>query len=171
MNGYRYNCKALFHMFEEKFEENPWHAEEVSVVPQAMTDAIIKRVNSSSSMWQQFGFIGDLLVVDDKKNKAYYYNDVPVDYVHDSQFGKEPHYYTITLEYGDKKSFENPFTVARVERGDIEHAEKSNFLHPIIRRFDNGKKVAEHHVIEDLLSEWDAEEHCAPLKIFFEDQV
>jgi hypothetical protein len=77
----------------------------------------------------------------------------------------------VTLEYGPEDEVENPFRVERIERHDVGHADRSRFLHPIVRRFCAGECVAEHHVIEDLAAEWREEVHTEPLLAFFERQL
>ncbi|WP_407886946.1 hypothetical protein [Scytonema sp. NUACC26] len=42
----------------------------------------------------------------------------------------------------------------QVHKDDFKNASLSAFIHPIIRRFCNNELIAEHHIIEDLASEW-----------------
>ncbi|MDJ0706250.1 MAG: hypothetical protein QNJ46_23510 [Leptolyngbyaceae cyanobacterium MO_188.B28] len=65
----------------------------------------------------------------------------------------------------------DPFAINRVHKDDIENAAQSAFLHPIIRRFCGGALICEHHVIEDLASEWVEEIHIQPLLKFLQEQL
>ena len=63
------------------------------------------------------------------------------------------------------------FAVSRVHKDDAAQAALSSGIHPIIRRFCKGKLIAEHHVIEDLASEWQEDVHIDPLLDFFNEQL
>ena len=63
-------------------------------------DATLARLNRCSSMWQQFGFFHDVIVVDESWDRATYYEEMPLAYIHQSEIGQSNHYYTITLEFG-----------------------------------------------------------------------
>jgi hypothetical protein len=77
---------------------------------------------------------------------------------------------TLTLEFGQRK-FDNPFNVSRIARENVKRAEDSNFLHPIVRHYRDGKLLAEHHTIEDLAAEWREAEHIEPLLEFLSKQL
>jgi hypothetical protein len=69
--------------------------------------------------------------------------------------------FAVTLEYGKKVA--DPFNVERVHREDAHRADESLFLHPIVRRYERGTLVDEHHILEDLAAEWLEPEHTDPL--------
>ena len=52
----------------------------------------------------------------------------------------------------------------------VSQAHLSNFLHPVVRYFDNQKRrVEEHHIIEDFLTDFSLEDkHIQPLNSFLE---
>ena len=80
--------------------------------------------------------------------------------MHGGELGRHGHYYLVTLEYGrDYDAEPDPFNVTRMERHDYTRAAESYGLDPIVRRFAGGDLVAEHHVIEDFLSEWREDVH------------
>lgn len=167
IHGFRYNIQALHNILEEKYFGRSWPSRLLDLTAHALTDAVIQQVNRTSALWQQFGFLADLIVVDEAETQAHYYETVPVDYVRTSAFSQNRHYYLITLEYGPNHDAADPFNVTRIARNDIERAEQSNFLHPVIRCFDGHNLVAEHHIIEDLAAEWQEEVHIQPLLEFF----
>ena len=97
--------------------------------------------------------------------------DVPVDLARDGLPGVTGAYYTVTLEYG-AGPLPDPFAAERVHRDDAARADQSQFLHPIVRRFDaTGATLAEHHVIEDLAAEWREPVHRDPLVRFLEQDL
>lgn len=169
IHGFRHNIRALHYILEQKYQNKELPSQTVSLTPQKIVDAIIKRVNVSAGLWQQTGFLCDVIVVSSKDNIAQYYQELPTDYVHESELGNNNHYYTVTLEFGLDifQTNKNPFAIERVHKENIKAASESAFVHPIIRRFSQGKLVAEHHVIEDLASEWLEDVHIQPLLNFF----
>ena len=80
-------------------------------------DAIIARVNRTSALWQQFGFLGDVVTV--AGDGARYHEEVPVDYVarRRPRPGRRTAF-VVTLEYGPDHDQVDPFdiTVRRVAR-------------------------------------------------------
>ncbi|MEM7713740.1 MAG: hypothetical protein AAF349_09235 [Cyanobacteria bacterium P01_A01_bin.68] len=57
--------------------------------------------------------------------------------------------------------------MVRVHKDDFKNAANSPSLHPIIRKFSRGRFICEHHVIEDIESEWLEDVHVTPLMEFF----
>jgi thioredoxin reductase len=173
IHGFRYNVRALYYLFEQKYHQKPWPCQLVDSTPKGITDAVIKRVNQSSALWQQTGFLCDLIVVPGEGEAAQYYTGMSTDYVHDSQFGKQDHYYVVTLEFGDltPETAPDPFSVNRVHKDDVDNAFRSLFLHPIIRHYCGETLITEHHIIEDLVGEWKEDVHIQPLMEFFQRQL
>src|SRR5215471_7161403 len=113
--------------------------------------------------------MGDLLVVS-RDGSAHYYEEVPVDYVHDSEFGAEGSYFVITLEYGPDHDQHDPFdvSVGRIKQSDANNAEKGRYLHPVVRHFSARTLLSEHHVAENLENDWSEQTtHREPLRAFF----
>ena len=137
-----------------------------------MMEAVIERVNRTSALWQLFGFLADLIVVT-RDGGARYYEEIPLDYVHDSEFGAAESYFSVTLEYGPDHDRHDPFDpgVGRIAESDAERAALGRYLHPVLRHFAKGKLVAEHHVTENLENEWTSQvTHREPLTAFFARQ-
>jgi thioredoxin reductase len=169
IHGFRYNLRALHRLFERKYHGNDWPARSIPRCPEAMTKALLERFNSTSALWQQFGFLGDLFAPG-PNDDFLYYEELPVDFVHDSEFGQQEDYYLLTLEYGKnhERDLINPVGNYRPHKDDASNAHFSPGLHPIIRRYNKSKLVEEHHVMEDLLSEWCDKVHTQPLLKFFQ---
>ena len=132
-------------------------------------DAVIARVNRTSALWQLFASMGDLIVVS-RDGRAHYYEEVPVDYIHESEFGAEESYFVITLEYGPDHDQHDPFdvSVGRIKQSDANNAEKGRYLHPVVRHFSAGTLLSEHHVAENLENDWSGQTtHREPLRAFF----
>jgi thioredoxin reductase len=171
IHGFRYNVRALHRILERKHHEQSWPRREMDASPQALCDAVIKRVNQTSALWQQFGFLCDYVSVDPGGQVAHYYEELPVSYVRESDFGEHERYFLITLEYGPEHAFNDPFNIERVERNDVRNASRSNFLHPIVRHYSGSILISEHHVIEDLAAQWLEEVHTQPLLKYFSKEA
>jgi thioredoxin reductase len=169
IHGFRYCVRALHRILERKYEHVEWPHCSLSAEPQALMEAVIARVNRSSALWQQFGFLGDLIVAA-PDGSARYYEELPVDYIHESDFGAADCYFTITLEYGPDHDRHDPFdiTVGRISQSDAEHSDKGRYLHPVVRHYSRRMLVGEHHVTENLENEWTAVMHREPLRNFFD---
>jgi thioredoxin reductase len=168
IHGFRYNAGALHRILEHRYHGNEWPGRQLAAGAAGLRDAIIDRINRSSALWQQFGFLCDLIVVSPGGGSARCFEAVPCDYIADGAFGDGEHY-LVTLDYGETKAAD-PFGVERIERRDVERAHLSQFLHPRVRHYRGRELVGEHHVIEDLAAEWREPEHLEPLHEFLRAQ-
>lgn len=168
IHGFRYGVRALYHMLERKYQAVEWPHVVLGCDPRMLMETVIKRVNRTSALWQQFDFLCDLIVID-SQGQARYYEELPVDYVRDSEFGQAECYITITLEYGPDHDKLDPFdiNVKRIAQDDAEHSFDARYLHPVVRQYSCRKFVSEHHIAENLENEWNGPAHREPLMAFF----
>lgn len=187
IDGYRYNIRTLHHFLRERYDGIPLPHGEVALDSRALTERALERICRSSGLWAQFGFLCDLLIVDEGAGRGRYYEELPVDYVNEGDIGHNRHYYTITFEWGSWHG--DPFNIPR---HPSHHTAYTNaFLHPIVRRYSGGTVVHEHHVLEDLfgmycnrgesgvirtrggrsMKRYHLDEHYEPLEQFFRDQL
>ena len=172
IHGFRYCIRALHRMLERKYHGRSWPDRRLPAVPLALMEAVIARVNRTSALWQEFGFLCDLIVLG-SDGYARYYEELPVDYVQESEFGPES-YFTVTLEYGPGHDQFDPFdvSVGRISQSDAEHSNKGRYLHPVVRRFSQRTLAAEHHVTENLENDWTGRAaHRDPLYAFFAREI
>lgn len=167
IHGFRHNVHALSRVFEQKYHNNEWQHDVLEPKPEVVLDKVIDRVNHAAAMFLQPGFLGDVLVVDDNGERAKYYPDVRMSYVFSSNLSNHAHYYTITLEYGHFEG--DPFNLARDP--DPEKGHEAAYLHPVIRRYHYDELVAEHHIQDDLESQWYKEIYVQPALAFFQTQI
>ncbi|HEY2674180.1 MAG TPA: NAD(P)-binding domain-containing protein [Rugosimonospora sp.] len=166
IHGFRYSVRALYHILRQRHHERPWPHREVAADPDAVTDAVLDRVNRTSALWQQFGVLGDLVVVA-AAGPARYLEEVPVSHAAQGVFGDE--YFAVTLEYGPDHDKVDPFdiTVRRTAQDAAADAHDASYLHPVVRHHRGGRVVATHHVAENLENEWSRPlAHRAPLREF-----
>jgi thioredoxin reductase len=170
IHGFRYNVHALARILAHRYHGEPWPSHPINGDAASLADYVIARVNKTSSLWQQFGFLCDVIVLGDQAQQAQCYEDMPIDYVHDTAFRHNYCYYTITLEFGSQH-VNDPFHIDRVHKNDSNNAHKSHFLHPIVRRFDSARSVSEHHIIENIEVAWYEECHINPLIKYFQREI
>jgi len=173
IHGFRYCVRSLHRMLERKYHGIAWPHRRLPADPQPVMEAVIARVNRTSALWQQFTFLCDLIVVA-PDGSARYYEELPVDYVHENDFSAAETYFTITLEYGPDHDQFDPFdiSVGRISQSDADRAQKGRYLHPVVRHYGRGALLAEHHVTENLENEWDGPAtHCRPLQAFFAREI
>ena len=169
IHGFRYNAKALFFILESRYQNQAWPGESIAGDVETILRRILERINTSSALWQQFGFLGDLLVREED-GRATYYEEMPVDLIHEKGPGRDREYFVITLEYGSEKSAD-PFSAGRIAKHNTQAAQESKFLHPIVRYYKGGELQSQHHVIEDLAAEWLEPEHVDPLRDYLEQSI
>jgi thioredoxin reductase len=170
IHGFRYNVKALNTILNIRNHQKSWHAETLDLEPNSIASQIIKHINESGALWQQSTFICGIIEVNDKKTKVKYYSDVPKDYAINKIVADNSHYFTVTLEFG--KEMADPFDARRPAGVETDKANTSNFLHPVIREYDNDSLISEHHIIENLYGEWKSfEEHQLPLEEYISRQI
>ncbi len=167
IHGFRYAVRSLHKVLEQRYADTSWPARELTAEPDPITAAIIERVNRTAGLWQQFGFLADVVTV--HGDRAAYQEEVPLDYLAEGGLGGYDHAFAITLEYGPDHDKVDPFdiTVRRVAQDSAEQAYDAAYLHPVIRHFRGGTVVATHHLAENLENRWDRPQvHVAPLAGF-----
>ena len=167
IHGFRYGVRALHRMLDARHHGTPWPSTTLDATPEAITDAIIARINRTSALWQQFGVLGDVVVIAD--GTARYHEEVPVAYLHDGGLGPEPFALVTTLEYGPDHDQVDPFdiTIPRIAENDAERAHDASYLHPVVRVYRGGQLLATHHLAENLENNWDLPGvHQQPLALF-----
>ncbi|MEX5633688.1 FAD-dependent oxidoreductase [Parafrankia sp. FMc2] len=184
IHGFRYGTRALYRVLAARHHGAPWPAEQLDPSADAVSDAIIARVNRSSALWQQFGVIGDVVTVDG--SRALYHEEVPVPYATggglagdgpagDAGSGGGPrHMFVITLEYGPDHDSVDPFdiSVPRVAENDAANAHDASYLHPVVRWYVDGVAAGIHHLAENLENEWNLPAvHQQPLAAFLKESL
>ncbi|TWP53158.1 pyridine nucleotide-disulfide oxidoreductase [Lentzea tibetensis] len=165
IHGFRYCVRAQQRIFERKYHGADWPSTRLPNRPESISNAIIRRVNRSSALWQQFGQLGDLVVTN--CDHARYYEEMPVGYM-------PPTGFVVTLEYGPDHDKVDPFdiTVRRPAQNAPEQALDAAYLHPVIRHYRGGELAGTHHVAENLENDWTSRDaHRVPLERFLARQL
>lgn len=171
IHGFRYNVRTLHRLMERRYHGRDLPSRPVEPTPWGLAAAALERFNSSSALWQQFGYLADVLVVP-SDGPARYYEELPLEWFRERQAAGDRAFagvcFAATLEFGPPEG--NPFRIER--KPDPERAGESHFLHPVVRRLEGGRETARTHLLENLFGEWkDDGLHHAPLLAFFEEQL
>ncbi len=164
IHGFRYNVKALTQHLLATYHDTPWPSQPLEYSTRALLDTLLAEMNQSSAIWQQPGFLTRVVRVDRDAGEAELLGLMSVDYAHE-HYSDDKTTLMLTLEYGQSNA-PDPFFVERVHREDSERAQASQFLHPVVRCFERGELLSEHHVLEDLAAEWWEPEHINPLRAY-----
>lgn len=169
VHGFRYAVRSLFHILNEKYHQVPLPHESLPHDIDQLAKHLVKRVTRASSLWQEFGTLGDVFIIDNNHPKITYLYDLPSDYI-DERFANMPdvHIFKVTLEYGTNTP-SDPFdiNVARPIQNDANEAHLAHFIHPIIRHYYQGDIQATYHFAENLDNDWtDTNAHQTPFIAF-----
>jgi thioredoxin reductase len=170
IHGFRHNIESLHHVLEERYHGVAWPSRRIPATASALAAAVLARANRSPGLWQQTGFLCDVLVRSADGQSFQYYEDVTTEYAHEGPFAKNAEYHVFTLEFGLEIIYASPdpLAVERIHKDDVAGAPLSTGIHPIVRRYSYGQLVSEHHVLEDIIPEWDEPtSHVAPLEAHF----
>jgi thioredoxin reductase len=170
IHGFRYNVEAFAKLVAEKHHDTPWPFTEHPSDPEVLSSRILSRVNGSSALWQQQSFLSDVLTFQ-PDSTVRYYEGMPVAYLQKRFVDRDVRCFVLTLEFGSSNMNDDPFRVNRIRRDNVSKAASSTFLHPAVREFENGAKVSEHHIIEDLEAVWKEPEHIEPLVQYLTNRI
>ncbi|GID30743.1 NAD(P)-binding domain-containing protein [Paractinoplanes brasiliensis] len=167
IHGFRYGVRALHRILGARHHNRPWPSAPVDNTPEAITGAVIARINRTSALWQQFAVLGDVVTV--RGGAASYLEEVPVAYFKSGELGAYDTAFVVTLEYGPGHDQVDPFdiTVPRIAENDAAAAADASYLHPVVRAYRAGEVVATHHLAENLENHWNLPNvHIEPLAVF-----
>jgi thioredoxin reductase len=154
IHGFRYGIRALVHMLDQKYHGVEWPHR--TVPAEALADAVLARINRTSALFQQFGFLCDVFTPDGR-----YYEEMPLDYVpFDDCF-------TVSLEYGAGHDAIDPFDVEAGRAWEADESHDDRYLHPVIRRRRDRQPVSTCRLPEDICNDWTDEKlYREPLRAF-----
>jgi thioredoxin reductase len=160
IHGFRYNIKALADIIAVRHHGGTWQSRQLKATPTDIVDALMARVHANSALFQQPGFISDVVVLE-PNGFARYNEDMPIDLLPEAGIGADRPYFALTMEYGHDEHAD-PFNIVRHPADGA----RSHFIHPVLRLLRDGALVAEHHVPEDLENDWRKTAFFRPLQDF-----
>ncbi|HEX2355807.1 MAG TPA: NAD(P)-binding domain-containing protein, partial [Micromonosporaceae bacterium] len=158
IHGFRYGIRALVHMLDQKYHGVEWPHR--TVPSDALADAVLARINRTSALFQQFGFLCDVITPEGR-----YYEEMPLDYVPFADC------VTVSLEYGAGHDAIDPFDVPAGRRWEADETHDDRYLHPVIRSRRHNEVIATCRLPEDICNDWtDEKVYREPLRAFIEGQ-
>jgi thioredoxin reductase len=152
IHGYRYNIRSLSKIIKAKYEniEIPF-IDHNEFDLNKMLDEMYMRFSIGDGIFQQYGFLGDLLLFSKDTNSYKEYREMPVTFFK-GLIAQDQHSFQLTLEFGFEKYKDSALTF--MGPSDPNDTPCAAFLHPVIRHFYNGK-TQEFHFGDSLLGRWD----------------
>jgi thioredoxin reductase len=165
IHGFRYNVRALSHILAEKYDSTPWHGDAIKPTIEELAQLVTERLTYSSSMFLQPSFFGDL-VIDKGEGDLELLTDAPIGYFLDKQRDdKLGRIFVVTLEYGNWDHVTDPFSISRDPAPATAHL--AEYIHPVIREYQQGEVVDEFHLLEDLENDYVQPKFQAALEQFW----
>jgi thioredoxin reductase len=167
IHGFRYGVRALSRVLGRRYDGAPWPYRTLPAEAGAIADALLDRLNHTSALWQQFGFLCDFVSVASGEDTARYHEEMPFDLLHEPGYGATGDVVTVSLEYGAGHAAIDPFDVQAGREWEADPTREDRYLHPVVRHFRDGELVAVKHLPEQIYNEWTAEdEYRLPLREF-----
>ncbi len=173
IHGFRYTIRALHAILSKKYHgiDFPETVFPISKLSQFIP-FITHRVTTTSSLWQQYAFLGDVVFIENKK--LHHIADLPIDYIQETLVPERTQrYFLITLEYGTVQP-RDPFDIGDTgyPKNKTKIAYNFRYLHPIIRYYQGKKLIATHEIPGNIYSKWDdPKTHQIPLRAFFKNAL
>ncbi len=145
IHGFRYCVRSAFNIIQNRYHGVRFPSERFALTNeddlQSLGTHLINRFSTTSAMYQLFGLMSDVLVLEDGMAELFY--ELPVEYVlKDSEFANRK-IIVLTLELGFEK-FENGFkdTLNFIRLNDSqERTGCVSYLHPVFRLYENGQFI------------------------------
>jgi thioredoxin reductase len=167
IHGFRYNARCLFRLLDLRFFNEPYPCYPVECSVKGLVDACLARANQSSGLWQQFGYLRDLITIDPDHKTATYHEELTQYQIPCTNAVHLNDYYEFSLEFN--KVCGDPFNIQRAPVPG--RAQESIFLHPVMRHYKEGQLVGELHLLEDLYTDWThPTQHIEPFMTFMRQQ-
>ncbi|GAA4545696.1 FAD-dependent oxidoreductase [Amycolatopsis samaneae] len=167
IHGFRYGARVLSRVLAHRYDDAAWPYRELPVDAGKLADSLLDRLNHTSALWQQFGYLCDFVSVPDGESVSRYHEEMPFDLLREPGYGAVGEVVTVSLEYGAGHSAIDPFDVEAGRAWEADPANEDRYLHPVVRHFRDGEQIAVLHLPEQLYNEWtDEDEYRRPLREF-----
>lgn len=139
IHGFRYNIRTLFHLLRERYDGVPLARTTYPLRDaadlEALTQALVKRLSTTSALYQMFSVLGDVLLFGD--GEVHVFEELPVQWALARPEFAGAELAVMTLEYG----FEN-YPEGAVPNDFIHFPlspDCAAFLHGVIRHWSGGE--------------------------------
>lgn len=153
IHGFRYNIRTLSKLLMQFHEQKAYPSEQVDVTDfKTFLGKLYTRFSIGDAIYQLYGFLGDLLVLDETEKKVEWFKDLPVKYIQ-KNLDENKHSLQLTLEFGFHH-YPGKSSLEFMRPSDPHNTPKSYFLHPVIKHYYQGQ-IDEFHFGDSLLGRWD----------------
>lgn len=144
IGGFRYNVRFLYKYLKKTNDNTIFPHKKIKSDLETLFEALVERICKTSALWSQFEYLVDFLVL--SEDEILHFEEVPKDYLSEDKMFRDNVCLSISYEWGSKSN--SAFHAERDPRH--ESADRSAFLHPVIRLIDSENVVETHHMLEDL---------------------
>lgn len=153
IHGFRYNVRTLFTLLEQRYHEKDFPS---TVHPLAsvddlknLADALLHRLSTTAALYQQYGVLCDVLQF--SAGRCEIFPELPKDYVLEQPRFTRGEIIVLTFEYGFHNYPEGSNPLSFITQMDEATSRRcAAFLHPILRRYRDGKLVDEDNLGDSL---------------------
>jgi thioredoxin reductase len=176
IHGFRNNIRTLARVLDARHRGTPLPYESVPANAEALGRAVIERANTTCSLWQQVGFLCDLIVLPrDGQGVAKWYRDLNQQYIAEGEWARDPEaeYYILMMSFGpcpDEFTIFNHDHVHPPPQTFV-HGDLTTEIHPMLRRYKGATLQSEYHVRTDFMTDWDSDFYRAPLVEFLRNDL
>lgn len=168
IHGFRYNVRTMFNLLRARYEDVELPGDRCPSDAASVARTILERMSRVSSLWQQVGFLADVLLYPEagsSEAEVRFAHDLPYDYAR-SATASWPcdERYIIRFRFGECQH--DPFDHPR--SADLYDGATSVAIHPVIEHWRGEEKLDEFHVLEDFAADWTGEEYVESLRRYLE---
>jgi thioredoxin reductase len=170
IHGFRYNIETFVDLLREQYHGTPRPWRPIAQTVDAYLTALVARFNTASSLFNQPGFLADVIRVDE--GQARYFESVPIDLVREGLAGSVRPAVVLTLGgygvYGIYAVHDaDPFDIERFP----DDGSRSHLIHPVVYIVHRDAITAEHHVAEALDYDWSTPDRRRELRRFLRTEL
>jgi hypothetical protein len=152
IHGFRYLIKSFINLnYNIPFECREFNFSTMDDI-NILTEHIIHRINTSSGLYQMFGYLSDIFYYNTNDRKIFYFENIPIN-THSPKKSENTIFFEITLDYGNKITDINH--IGR-KVSMIGTESKSTLIHPILKIYNSYPiyLIDVIHFDEDLFAEF-----------------
>lgn len=152
IHGFRYNVRTLARLLLERYENVSYPTRELDPFDWSdFENYLYHRLSTSAGLFQLFGTLCDVILVDPEGGRAVIREELPVALAATTDYD-DAHVFTVTLEFGFDQ-YADP-AVTFMGPSDPTDPDAAAFLHPVVRH-RRGSSSDEFHFSDSLLGRWD----------------
>lgn len=151
IHGFRYNVRTLCRLLEERYEGRRYPVTYDAPFEWTPFETwLMTRLSTTAALYQLFGTLCDVVVVDRDGTRLRVLEELPIDHVAQRDFG-DAHVFTVSLEFGFD-AYVDP-AVTFMGPSDPTDPSGAAFLHPVLRHLGGTERTF--RFADSLLGRWD----------------